>query len=278
MTSMPFDDISSGRRDSHFRRAKLKVAGLLDHLLPPPRSRLIFIIGTGRSGTHWLGWTMERHPELVVTIERPEIFSRVTEMAIWPDREPRLMPDLIRRYQAERRLAAPLHYVDKSHPNIWLVDSLATAFPEARFIGMRRDPRATVASMLKKPEVRRWVETWQNFPIPNRFLGITTELAPHYGSLSVAARCALRWRAHTDQLDLLARKWPDLVMILDYEALQADPEGEMLRLQQFLGLEQPLVVPEVKQESLKKWESQLSAEEVEAILEVAEGRLALAGC
>jgi hypothetical protein len=63
-------------------------------------------------------------------------------------------------------------YLDKSHPNIWIADKIKEEFPEAKFVGIERNPFATVSSMLKHRGVMKWHRDWKSFPVPNRFLGI----------------------------------------------------------------------------------------------------------
>ena|GEM_PF-6704601 len=49
---------------------------------PHPDSSIIFIVGCGRSGTHWLGYILDAHPDIVATIEKRSIFRKVTAMAL----------------------------------------------------------------------------------------------------------------------------------------------------------------------------------------------------
>jgi len=118
------------------------------HLLKYPVSKKIFIIGTGRSGTHWVARTLAEHREIRATIEVKSAFDWVTRMALDPATRKRLFPRLVRYYRYQHFISVPCHYMDKSHPNIWLADQLAETFSDAVFIGMQRNPYATVASML----------------------------------------------------------------------------------------------------------------------------------
>jgi hypothetical protein len=140
-------------------------------------SKKIFVIGTGRSGTHWLGQILQAHPDIHVTVEAPPIFAWSTAMALDPRQSPVLLPQLIRQYEIEHAAVAPRHYADKSHPNIWHAEDLAARLPDAVFLGIQRNPFATVASMLEHAGVLAWHERWREFPVPNRFLGITLENA-----------------------------------------------------------------------------------------------------
>ncbi len=60
-----------------------------------PATRPIFVIGTGRSGTHWLGYSLGNHPEIRATIEVQPMFGLSTRMALNPALEMQLFEKLI---------------------------------------------------------------------------------------------------------------------------------------------------------------------------------------
>ena len=184
-----------------------------------PDSNKIFVIGCGRSGTHWLGYILASHPKIHVTVEKQRIFNKVTAMALNASEKKRLVKPHIKWYRLEHAQVAPCHYADKSHPNIWLVDELASVFPNAFFIGIQREPYGTVSSMLKHKGVREWCERWKEFPVPNPFLGITNENVDNYKKMSLAGRCAMRWLSHREQIKQVKCKYPERIHVLEYEAL-----------------------------------------------------------
>lgn len=251
----------------------LQCYGLARNALYPPRSAKIFVLGTGRSGTHWIGWILEAHPDIHVNVEKPPIFPWVTQMALDPKQRPSLLPKVIRQYMIEHALVAPKQFVDKSHPNLWLARDLAEAFPEARFVGVRRSVYGTVASMLKHEGVMRWIHNWKRFPVPNQFLGIGEDDIATYEDRSLAARCAMRWLSHSRELDALTSALGDKYIVVDYENLQKDTEAELYALSVFLDLKSPLPIPNVKRESLDRWQNDLSKEQIadiETVLESSE--------
>ncbi len=224
--------------------------------VPPP----VFVIGSGRSGTHWLGYILEAHPDIEVAFEQPPIFQWVTQMALDPGKERQLLPKLVRRYRYEFAAVAPRVFVDKSHPNIWLAEKLADAFPDARFIGIHRDAYGTVASMLKHSGVLGWYDSWRDYPVPNRFLGISEEMAADYDRMPLASKCAVRWQAHLDELRRLGAVLGPRLCLVSYEALQTSTVEEVHRIGQFLELRSPIPVPQVRTASLNRWESELGPE------------------
>ena len=226
-----------------------------------PYSRKIFIIGCGRSGTHWLGYILSGHPDIRVTIEKKAVFARVTAMALDNSKIRRHLKPLIRRYRLEHALVSPRHYADKSHPNIWFVEELASVFHRAFFVGIQRGPYGTVSSMLKHKGVLSWYDRWEKFPVPNRFLGITPANIEAYRKLSLAGKCAMRWVSHAERMKEIKENFPERAHIIQYEKLILETQEELCRLQEFLGLSAPIPVPEVKAGSLDKWRSGLTAED-----------------
>lgn len=232
----------------------------------------IFVIGSGRSGTHLVGNLLDSHAEIAATIEKPEIFHAVTRMALDPRTEPQLYPKVADLYVEEHGKVADLHYADKSHPNIWLAERLAESFEEAVFLGIQRDPRAVVASMLRHDGVQQWHRRWREFPVPNRFLGISADLEPTYDDLSLETQCALRWKAHAERMADLRNELGERMLYIDYERLLQD-EQAVRDIEQFLELEQPFPPFEMQLGSLEKWEEQLSDEQVAAVTAVADSAM-----
>lgn len=232
-------------------------------------SRKVFVIGSGRSGTHWLGHVLDSHPQIHATIEYRPIFRLVTRLATEPGQnEWRRYALLSLLYRLAHARVAPMYYADKSHPNIWLVDRLTRTFPDALFVGIQRNPYATVSSMLQHRGVRRWCEEWERYPIPNPFLGVSLENRDWYAGLSMAGRCAVRWVAHRDRLQDLAQRYPRKVLKVEHEQLILATDRELERLREHLGLAEGFPWPEVRRESLTKWSAHLAKRQIETIEEV----------
>lgn len=243
-------------------REKLKsVFGLLN-------TRPVFVIGTGRSGTHWLGYTLADHPEVRATIEVQPMFDLSKRIALNPELEEKLFGRLVLVYRWQLFISAPRLYLDKTHPNIWLAEKLKDAFPQSLFIGIKRNPYGTVASMMNHKGVSAWHKRWRDFPIPNRFLGITSELSDTYEDIPFASQCAMRWLSHHDRMNDLRNILGSDLFVITYETFVHNPENTTNELQKFLGLNSPIQIPNVNTASLHKWKSQLSCEEVKQIQNV----------
>lgn len=160
-------------------RGLANMLGKLKLVLGISTTRPVFVIGTGRSDTHWLGYSPGNHPEVRATVEAQPMFSLSTKMALNLTLEVELFGRLVAAYNPH------LNY-------IWTAEKLKKVFPKSLFVGIERNPYATVASMMKHKGVSAWHGRWREFPIPNRFLGITPELEDVYDNLPLASQCALR--------------------------------------------------------------------------------------
>lgn len=242
-------------------RLNLLKGMLKHHLVGLGASKKIFVVGSGRSGTHWLGYMIGAHPDIAATVEKPPIFPWVTQMALRPEMVGQLYPKLVRRYRHEHGVVLPKHYLDKSHPCIWIAELLAESFPEALFVGIKRDVFGTVNSMLQHEGVLAWIHRWRDYPLPNRFLGIGPDSAAAYDPLPIEAKCAIRWKAHVMQLERLEGVLGKRLMILEYSNLHMDIGAELSRISAFLNLKTPIPCPHIKTRSLDKWRHELSEEQ-----------------
>ena len=230
----------------------------------------VFIIGTGRSGTHWLGYSLKAHPQIKATIECHPMFGLSKAIALNPELENVLIKQLVSLYRLQLLNSSPRLYLDKSHPNIWIAEKLKHAFPKAKFIGIERNVYATVASMLKEKSVLAWHEKWRNYPVPNRFLGITQELSYVYDNMPMASKCTLRWLVHRRQMNELRERLGKDIFIISYENFAMNTSEVINHLRHFLKLNQPIKVPEVKKESMNKWQTQLTTIEIDQIRDTIE--------
>lgn len=241
------------------------IASKIKHLSGSGESKKIFILGTGRSGTHWIGYTLGAHPEVRATVEARPAFGWSVQMALDPSQRDRLYPRIVQYYKLQHWLSAPKHYLDKSHTNIWIADRLAETFDDALFVAIKRNPYATVASMLRHVGVLEWHNTWREYPVPNPFLGIEAGAEDAYEQTPLAAQCAMRWVTHAERLDELGSLLGDKLMAIEYEDLFTNTEPVLDALSGFVGLDEPIPIPTIKAKSMDKWKRQLSDEEKEQI-------------
>lgn len=204
--------------------------------------RPLFIVGSERSGTTLLAILMSRHSRLAVTSET-EYLSKFVPRRWW-HRLPKLShEDFIERFWHTRRIAdleldrqavidrfrrhnatyrdffralleefaaregKPL-VGEKSPSHLPHVPQLLRWFPEARIVGIVRDGRDVVQSLMKMP--------WTNGE------SIRSQCLKWIKS----ARLARRWR----------RRYPSQVALVKFENLVRDPENVLRKVDAFAGL------------------------------------------
>ncbi|MGJ3236255.1 sulfotransferase family protein [Marivirga sp.] len=179
-------------------------------------SRFIFVIGSGRSGTHFLGRIFQNNPSVELLLEDPKYFSLVKDINIKQKKD--LLPKLTKRYKKLSYSSDKPYLLEKSHPNIWSVDYLTKEFPDAFFIGINRNVYQVVYSMLNHKGVLNWYNTLPN-NVENPFLGITDENKKEFSNLPIESKCTLRWYAHIKESYELKKKYPEKVIIINYNDL-----------------------------------------------------------
>ena len=197
---------------------------------------IVFVIGTARSGTCWLGRILASHPQITGFVEEEPRFGAITQAAIFPGLREGLACVLADQY----RVLEERHGIvsEKAHPAIWIAEELAALLPSARFLAIERDRASVVASMMKHPGVRARCETgWESYPEPCPFLGL--EDADDYARLSVEERCGLRWDSHKREIRRLEPVLGDRLLTVEYETLVADQEATCAAIQRWLGLPEP---------------------------------------
>ena len=193
-----------------------------------PRADPIFILGLPRAGSTLLEQILASHPQVEGTAELPYIPQLVQALVAerWRDRAA-AHPEIVTTLDAgaaaalgerylqiaarHRKTDAPF-FLDKL-PNNWLYAGfIHLILPNARIIDARRDPMACCFSNFK-----------QHFARGQTFAYAFEDLGAYY-------RDNVRLMAH------LEGAMPGVIHRVQHESLLADPETEIRRLLDFLGL------------------------------------------
>ena len=225
---------------------------------------LIFVIGSGRSGTHLLGRTVGHIEEVEAFIEDQKLFMNVTNVAINPHRTKSDVKNILKLYHHEFGKTEKKFVLEKTHPNIWLVEHLEDYFDTAKFIGIKRNVYATIASMLNHKGVLEWYNVLPLNQV-NPFLGITEANCDIFNKLPLESKCALRWKSHFDRLTYLETKFPEKVLVIDYENFYNDYDGLMKNLEKFLHLDKPIESETLISSNLDRWKSELTEKQIKNI-------------
>ena len=218
---------------------------------------VIFVIGSGRSGTHLLGRTLGSVQEIDAFIEDKKFFARITNLAVNPNRPTTEIKAVLELYKKEFSKSTKDYILEKSHPNIWLVEDILKEFNTAKFIGIRRDVYATVASMLNHPGILKWYDELPQDEI-NNFLGITAENVSYFDALPIESKCALRWKSHLDRLNALERELPNNVLVINYEDFYDSSELLNTKMNTFLNTNFNIQAEPLNPDGKEKWKKTLT--------------------
>jgi hypothetical protein len=131
-------------------------------------------------------------------------------------------------------------YGDASPDLIYCADALVDAFPDARIVQIIRDGRDVVAGMLgDSGALSAFSPAVANVQseFPNPFFGIETEAdQAAWPGLSLAAKCALRWRGSVRQMARLRSSMgAEQLTTLRYEQVVRHPGAAASAVSDFIG-------------------------------------------
>jgi hypothetical protein len=199
--------------------------------------RLVFVLGSPRSGTTFLAGAVGSLPGFVDLGEVAPVKAAVPELARL---DPTAAARRLRRTLAVARrvgLVGAVRPVEQTPELAHLVDVLPLAFPDAQVIHIVRDGRDVVSSLLEKPWLRPAQSQVDDAGIAYgayaRFW-VERERRDEFETTSDARRAAWAWRRYVTA----ARGAQASVLELRYEKLSADPAAVAGRLASYLGAPQ----------------------------------------
>ena len=226
----------------------------------PRYERPVFIVAAPRSGSTLLFETLARSPTLwTVGGESHQVIEGIPALAPaahgWAsnaldaaDATEAVVQSLHERFAAVLRDRDGLPWserqpvvrlLEKTPKNALRIPFLARAFPGARFVYLVREPRGNVSSILEAWRSGEFV-TYERLP---EWQGgrWSLLLVPNWRALqgqSLAAVAAAQYRAaHAAIMAGLAALPQELWCAVSYEALLADPRGEVARVSAFLDID-----------------------------------------
>jgi hypothetical protein len=226
--------------------------------------RLVFVVGSPRSGTTFTGSALGSLPGFVDLDEVqpwkaaiPQLMGRPTEEAA---------ARLRRILERTRRLglARGLRGVEQTPETSFVLAAALRAYPEAVAVHVIRDGRDVVTSLLERgwlsaeragaddarlpfgPQARFWVESGRE---------------DEFARVSDTTRAAWAWRRYVEA----ARAVPERTVEVRYEQLAADPAGAAAPVANALGLEAGLVAAafaKAHDRSAGRWRRDLTPEQL----------------
>ncbi len=195
--------------------------------------RLVFVIGSPRSGTTFLAGAIGSLPGFVDLGEVAPLKAAVPELAVL---EPRDAARRIRRILGLARrvgLVGTVRAVEQTPELAHVVQIIPLAYPEARIVHIVRDGRDVACSLLEKPWLRREQARSDDAGLPYgsyaRFW-VEPDRRDEFETATDSRRAAWVWRRY-----VTAARSAEDALELRYEQLAESPERVAAELGRHLG-------------------------------------------
>jgi hypothetical protein len=237
-------------------------------------NRMVFVVGSPRSGTTFVGNSLGSQPGFVDLGEVPLLKAAGPRLVGLPveeqAREVRRVVQLVRNLG----LVHGLRGVEQNPETSYVLEGALRAYPEAKAVHVIRDGRDVICSLLE----RGWLgagragvdDANQAYGAHARFW-IEPDRRQEFEEASEATRAAWAWRTYVTA----ARVAPARTIELRYESLAADPAGEAERVARELDVDPaPLAAAfgNVHARSIGRWRTELTPDQL-ADVEAEAGQL-----
>lgn len=185
----------------------------------------IFIVGTGRSGTHFTCRALHGFQNIYDPLGGNENSDILKDIAIASIHHHEYPISAINYYKKYKKSTLPNKvFLDQHHPNLFFISKLHKLFDAPIFLYPDRPIEQIVASMLKHKGVLRWFDyakkNRKNFiPIENQYLGIQDLCQLH--EMKLHELCALRAIAHRNRAYVMKNRGMS-IRFINYESLVKD--------------------------------------------------------
>ena len=230
---MPGPLRSAGLQLRTVQRVVRRGRGPLRERLGPLDERIVFVVGSPRSGTTFLGRSLGTLPGFVDLGEVGPLKAAIPELAASAADE--AAARIRRILDATRRLGlvGSRRAVEQTPETAFVAEAAARAFPEARFVHIVRDGRDVVCSLLE----RGWLsaarggedDVGQPYGAAPRFW-VEEERRTEFARASDARRAAWAWRRYV----FAARALGARAFELRYERMTDEPDAVADGLAAFL--------------------------------------------
>ena len=242
--------------------------GSLRERVGPLDDRLVFVVGSPRSGTTFLAGAIGSVPGFVDLGELAPVKAAVPELAALPATD---AAQRLRRILAVARragLVGAVRAVEQTPEVVHLLPAVALAYPDARIVHIVRDGRDVACSLLEK----RWLRPVQSgaddaglaYGSYARFW-VEPERREEFERASDAQRAAWVWRTHVNA----ARSSGVALFELRYEHLAREPTHAAEALAAYLDADPDSLsraLADVHATSVARWQRDLTPEQLEDVL------------
>lgn len=260
------------------------------HIITSDITNPIFIIGSPRSGTTFLGEILDAIPNISYYYEPPIVkyYARlVYEDLVSFNQAKRFYTWIYRSLLKLAPREGGIKLVDKTPRNIFIVEVLREIFPGAKFIHIYRDGRDVACSLLNKPWHlaeskklnKREPGGYLYGPYPHFYIESNRKL--EYMQTSDIHRCIWIWKRHVEKGIELERKLPSYSYLnLKYETLVSKPKKSIKIILDFIdenncsAYQHALAIAfKSYKSSIGRWQKELQESDVITILDEAESIL-----
>jgi len=215
---------------------RVAVRGTKARIHRPQEERLVFVVGSPRSGTSFTAAAIGDLPSFVDLGEVPLLKAAIPELVGLP--EAQQVSEIRHVVQRVRGLAfvRGLRGVEQTPETGFVLGAALRAFPQATAVHVLRDGRDVVCSLLE----RGWLSARRSDESDDAHLSygdhprfwVEPERRDEFAEVSDARRAAWAWRRYVTA----ARAVPDRTIELRYEELVADPGSATAALAPVLGV------------------------------------------
>ena len=268
--------------DRHFyqRRTRNMSKARWQGLLSPNLQQPVFIFGSPRSGTTFLGSCLAELPELSYHFEPvlTKAAVRYVYTQQWSKTNARLFYRLVYGWLMRLYGDGDLIFAEKTPRNSFIVPFLYEAFPDAKFIHIVRDGRDVAVSLAKRP----WYSQEMNgsgakdpggYPFGSmaRFW-VESDRTQEFEATNDIHRCIWLWRKYVTQaMEGSQALPPSQYHELRYENLVTNPQAECDRLLDFLAITdsqsrcllQEVICKKAQPSSVGGWQTQINPKQLE---------------
>ena len=197
---------------------------------------LIFVVGSPRSGTTFLGSSLGAQPGLVDLGEVKPLKAMIPQLARLPEQEAATRFRRTLEVVRQLGLAGHLRGVEQTPETSFVLAAALRAYPAARAVHIVREGRDVVCSLLE----RGWLaadrpgsdDAGLAYGAHPRFW-VEPERADEFRSASEARRAAWAWRRYVSA----ARAVPERTLEIHYEELVTEPRVVATRVAEYLDLD-----------------------------------------
>lgn len=248
------------------------------HFVFPNLKKPIFIVGSPRSGTTFLGLCISELPEISYHFEPvlTKAAARYIYTNQWNQNRAKAFYKGVYAWLMRVHLDGDLRFAEKTPQNCFVLPFLYKTFPDARFIHIIRDGRDASISLAKRPWYRNdmkgsGAKEPGGYPFgPKARFWVEPNRVEEFETTNDLHRCMWLWRRYLEGVSTGAAQLPThQYHELRYEDLVTNPHLESERLLDFLEITNPqsrakfceVVTKKAKVDSIGRWQVELSKEQ-----------------